>query len=524
MSLVASMARAGLEAIAAGASSLSAIMAPTVGPSYPGAGQGRRVTGFYASQSSVNTALLGNVATLRARSHQLMRSDPHLYRAVRSYVASLIGCGITPQLRLDDRATRRAVVQLWDDSSKEFDADGRTDGYGLQVDVALGMILAGESLARLRDRRTTDDLAVPLQVQVLEADHLPVDKHERLARGGTIRAGIELDALGARVAYHLYRTHPGDSFELGSEPLTLVRVPASNVLHVYESLRPGQLRGEPRLARVLLASFFLERFDDATLEKAGLAATITGFIKRVTGLDLAPPTVDTGNTADATGMVEQRLEPGSMNVLQEGEEVQFAPAAEIGDYATITKHQLRKISAGVGSTYEHTTGDYEGVTYSSLREAKLQLRRECEQLIYRTLVPQFCQPLWNAWIERAVMNGRLPITPAQYLADRRAFRRVRWIPPRLDWVDPMKDVMAEKEAIKAGIMTLSEAIRGRGWDAEEVFEERAQELQLMRELGVPSDVDPSIAVTTGTAPPPALLDDEDAPPPRRRQRALRRVG
>lgn len=60
---------------------------------------------------------------------------------------------------------------------------------------------------RLRERRTEDRLPVPLQLQVLEADHLDSWKTEELRDGGFILQGIEFDALGRRRAYWLFPTH-----------------------------------------------------------------------------------------------------------------------------------------------------------------------------------------------------------------------------------------------------------------------------------------------------------------------------
>ena len=63
-----------------------------------------------------------------------------------------------------------------------------------------------------------------------------------------IRAGIEFDKLGRRVAYHLYRSHPNDGALApmsGTGGINTVRVPASEIIHLFRPLRPKQIRGEP---------------------------------------------------------------------------------------------------------------------------------------------------------------------------------------------------------------------------------------------------------------------------------------
>ncbi|MFP3624426.1 phage portal protein, partial [Burkholderia sp. SIMBA_051] len=68
----------------------------------------------------------------------------------------------------------------------------------------------GEVLVRRRLRRPDDGLPVPLQLQVLEGDLLPVEKNELRPDGGEIINGVEYDGDDRRVAYHLLRRHPGE--------------------------------------------------------------------------------------------------------------------------------------------------------------------------------------------------------------------------------------------------------------------------------------------------------------------------
>ena len=60
--------------------------------------------------------------------------------------------------------------------------------------------------------------------------------------GNAIRQGIEFDRIGRRVAYHFLRRHPGDSTDPGLAG-EMVRVPASEVIHVIDPVEGGQLRG-----------------------------------------------------------------------------------------------------------------------------------------------------------------------------------------------------------------------------------------------------------------------------------------
>ncbi len=98
-----------------------------------------------------------------------------------------------------------------------------------------------------------------------------------------VRSGIEFDGLGRRVAYHLYRSHPDDGRLApmsGQGGLDTVRVDASEIIHLYRVLRPGQIRGEPWLSRALVKLNELDQYDDAELVRKKTAAMFAGFVTR----------------------------------------------------------------------------------------------------------------------------------------------------------------------------------------------------------------------------------------------------
>ena len=66
--------------------------------------------------------------------------------------------------------------------------------------------------------------------------------------------GVEFDALGRRRAYWLYPVHPGEVAMFRRASLTSQPVPAASVLHLFDRLRPGQVRGVPWFAPVMSAT------------------------------------------------------------------------------------------------------------------------------------------------------------------------------------------------------------------------------------------------------------------------------
>jgi lambda family phage portal protein len=175
---------------------------------YEGARQGRRTEGWIAAGTGANAEIAPALARLRDRSRDLVRNNPYAGKAVQALVSNMVGTGLMPRARAADAEIAKQADRLWLDFAATADADGLTDFAGLQALIVRCLVESGEVLVRLRERRTEDGLPVPLQLQVLEADHLDSGKTGELADGGFILQGIEFDALGRRRAYWFFRSTP----------------------------------------------------------------------------------------------------------------------------------------------------------------------------------------------------------------------------------------------------------------------------------------------------------------------------
>jgi lambda family phage portal protein len=368
--------------------------------------------------------------------------------------------------------------RLWSAFSSSADADGLTDFAGLQALIVRSLVESGEVLVRLRERRAEDGLPAPLQLQVLEADHLDSSKTEEQRDGGFVVQGIEFDRLGRRRAYWLYPTHPGD----GRGALVSQRVPADRVLHLFERLRPGQVRGVPWFAPVMLKLRDLDAYDEAELVRKKIEACFAAFVTGVQDEE----TLGRAKTA-ADGSRVETFEPGMIEYLEPGRDVKFASPAASGGYAEYMRMQLHAIAAGVGLTYELLTGDLSQVNYSSIRAGLIEFRRRMEALQWQLLVPGLCQPVWRRFVLAAQAAGKLP--DGDIAAD--------WTAPRFEAVDPMKDIQADILAVRAGVMTLKEAIARQGYEPAQVLAEIAAINAELDQLGITLDTDPRRSTRTG---------------------------
>ncbi len=451
-------------------------------------GTGRRARHWEASRSSINSLISGEVPLIRDRTRDVHRKNGWASAGLASFVANAVGKGIRPRPRTENDELRAHILEAFEEWTEQSDADGNEDFYGQQATICRAQREGGEAFVRFRDRRPDDGLAVPLQLQVLEAELCDASRNEEFGNGRRIRSGVEFNVLGQRVAYHMYREHPGEFVSLRSAEV--VPVPASQVAHVFEVMRPGQIRGIPALATVLARIYTLDKYDDAVVERQMLGNMFSGYLRTKGDLDIFGENSESGAPIeeDEDGTPLAGLEPGTVYKLPDGYEMQFTDPPDVGAaYEQFMRMQLLYFAAGAGVTYEQLTGDLRSVNFSSIRTGLLEMRRRLEQFQQRVLIFQFCRKVWRRWVETAILSGRIQV-PRSALA---GVMRAAWLPPGWDWVDPEKDVRATVREIRAGLTTRAREVAKRQIDVEELDRELAAERARERELELVLDSNPS---------------------------------
>lgn len=464
---------------------------------YEGATVGRRTQGWHHRSTDANVANWTSLQKLRDVARDLVRNNGHAESALTTIADHTVGSGIVAKAApKNDRFM--ALWKAWAETT-DCDADGRHDLYGLQKLVMTSVAESGEVLVRRRMRRLEDGLAIPLQLQILEADFLDTARSMQLPNGGQIIQGIEFDAIGTRVAYWLFPRHPGSSMGTMSTVMGWSRpVPATEILHVYKAKRPGQVRAASWFAPVLLRFKDFDEFEDATLMKQKVAALLAVITSDVDGSAAALGTPD-----DTSTPAIDSLEPGAILNVPAGRNVEVVQPPSVTDYQAYTSVSLRAIAAGLGVTYEDLTGDYANMPFSAARMSRLRHWARVEDWRWRLLIPQFCDPVWS-WATAAAEIMGLGGAPA-----------ARWTAPPMPMIEMDKEALAYMRSIRSGIMTLSEAIRERGYDPDEVLAEIAADNQKLDALGLLLDSDARNMTQAGqlqgtpsaaTTPPAAAAD------------------
>lgn len=470
---------------------------------YDAGGHGRRMAGWNPTSTGPNQAIQG-LQTIRNRARDSVRNDWAGESTVETWTTNLIGIGITPRFRrIEDQERRAEVNDLLSDFAAECDADGVLNLYGLQTLGVRTWLDGGEAFIRRRYRPFSYGLAVPMQIQMLEPEMVPLldaDTYQGLPANNRIRSGIEFDKRGRRVAYWFYKNHPGEaqvSFSATADQL--VRVLAEDVVHLFEPKRPGQLRGVSLMAPVLARLRNTGDYEDAVLERQKLANLWVGFISR------SLPTLDPSdpNVAALTGLVGDSeplapLAPGLIQELEDGQTFNFANPPEAG---TVYSDYLRTTglgtAAGAGLPYELMSGDIRGVSDRTLRVVINDFRRHAEQRQWQIIIPQMCQRVIEWFAEAAVLVGKIAVSEFD------SVKRVEHAPHGWAYLHPVQDVQGKKMEVESGFRSRSSVIGERGDDPDLVDEEREADKARETRLGLP---------TLGVAEPVDETDADDIPP------------
>ncbi len=453
------------------------LVAETMVRHFEAAQGGRRTDGWRRNHSDANAAAWGAIPVLRAHGRDLVRNNGWARNAVRVIPRNTVASGL--RAKAIGTADGKAVTDLWRRwaGTTECDADGRLTFGGLQALVLRGVAESGEMLIRRRRRLSKDGLTIPLQLQVLEPDYIDTNKNLPGSQsGGPIIQGIELDAIGRRVAYWLFNNHPGSNLLM--QPVSQ-RVMASEVLHVYDVERAGQARGVSWLSAAVLNLKDFDEFEDAELMKAKIAACLTAF---VTDLDGDQGSLGRADTDSRDGAPLDMIGPGLVQHLRPGQDIRVVtpPSVVEGGFSV---RQLRRIAATIGITYEDLTGDYSNVNFSSARMARIAFWGNVLHWRENVLAPQMLNPAWKWAMEAAEVAGEIASSPDGSLPS------AEWTPPPMPLLEPDKEGLAYARMVRSGMMTPSEAARENGYDWEEFLSEYKGDLSALDAAGITLDSD-----------------------------------
>jgi lambda family phage portal protein len=461
-----------------------------------------RLTGDWSPAStSVNSEISSSIVTIRNRVRQLVRDFPYFARAVSSIVDFSIGQGLTFQSRVKnesgklDKKTCQAIEDAFSFWADEADISGKLHFYEMMRLAKRQDVEAGEFLIV---KRYPKDRKIPFALQIFEPDWLTsvndtFNGFSPPKDGICIQQGIEYDYFTDRViAYHFQDPN-------GYGKRNVIRIPSSDVIHGFETLRPGQLRGISPFAPAVLVAHDLGDYMDAEIDAAKMAAKWLAFVETpdIAGFQSLRAIQD----PNSTNKIEE-IENALIEYLRPGEKVNLASNNRPGSsFDPFTKLILRMVAVTIGIPYELLSGDYQGLNYTVLRGVRNDFKTSLVPIQMRHKW-QFCRPIFSSLMDALVGSGRL-FLPG-YQQNPFHFLRCQWMPPGMPMVDPLKEGKANANAQDSLLKSPQEIAAERGRDYEEILDEIQMARELQKERGLEI-----VSVSQANKSNPAELAKED---------------
>lgn len=491
--------------------------------------------------SSPDAAMNPDRDTIVARIRDLVRNDGWAAGGVTKICDAVVGADLRLSARPDYRAlsawapgfdavwarefanAAEAAWRAWAyDPAKWCDVTRTQAIPGLFRLAFRHLLVDGDALAALpwRPARVAPGRArLATAVQLIHPDRL--SNPRSLFDTREVRGGVQLDEDGAAIGYHIRRAHEGDWWAAG-ESVTWDFVPRETgwgrpvMVHYFEADEAGQHRGAGGLFAPILARLrMLARYDAAELQQAVVNAIFGAYIESPHDPDLVQEALDPEagarlQEARAEFHEAKKLSLNGVRIptLFPGEKMNFLTASRpSGNFAGFENAVLRNVASALGLSSMQLSQDWSQVNYSSARAALLETwktlsRRRAE------FAAGFCTPIFGAFLEEVFETGALPLPAGapDFMEARAEYMRCRWIGPGRGWVDPVKEPEGALLKVSGALSTLEhEAAENGGQDLEELLDQRALEVGMFAERGLP--VPQALA---GVAPPrsPELLPPE----------------
>lgn len=493
------------------------------GYSHSGASRTKKsMRGWNSDSRSPQEDIGNNLAMLRERSRDLYMSGGLATSAINKNKSNVLGSGLTLKCQLNHRALGLTPDQAkeWEEKTeREFelwaaskiDNTGLLDFYDAQRVCLQGWLMNGDALAVVKYSDKNEVLnPYRLRLHLIEADRLSTPgqvapiitgfdgamtmDYVELPDGRRIQNGIETDATGKVIAYHICSQYP-NSMMPTRKLASWQRVDAinavtglPNVLFIVDPERAEQYRGVPYLAPAIEQLKQMTRYTEAEITAAIINSFFTAFITTTGPKNEIPLGEGIEEDQQLELSPEERLKsyemgPGTINVLGEGEDIKFGdPKHPVAGFETFTNSMAQLVGAALDLPFEMLLGVFNS-SYSASRAALLQAWRSFRDR-RKWFAKDFCQPAYETWLFEAVATGR--IHAPGFFNDpmkRKLWSQAMWIGPSPGQIDPVKEVQAAALRIKHRFSTHErEAMELTGMDYDNVIEVQRREFDAAKDL------------------------------------------
>ncbi|MNJ32711.1 Phage portal protein, lambda family [compost metagenome] len=243
----------------------------------------------------------------------------------------------------------------------------------------------------------------------------------------------------------------------------------------------------------------LKSVEEAERVAARISASLAFFIKREVPDNYVEP--EGGEGERAPRMID--ITPGTtFDDLRPGEDVGVIQSNRPNTALNIWRAgQLRSSCAGTRSQYSSVARDYDG-TYSAQRQELVE-GWEGFAVLQDDFVAQWSRPVFRDWLLAETLRSKDPLVLPPELDPKTLFDAI-YLAPVMPWIDPEREANGWKAVIRGSAGTVTEWIRARNKNPDEVRDQRLSELEWEKQNNIIADSNP--------ANDPGAQPSEKAPP------------
>lgn len=420
--------------------------------------------------SSIGPNLLAEqtLGLARRRVRYLVDNNPLISGARNTIRNNVVGNGIDVQPDTGDPELDEQLDDLWRVFSEAVDPERSQTLAQSQGQFFDELFTAGECLTYYPFADAFNSHDAGPAIELIDAERLDL-KAISVTRGGNrIRQGVEFDAKGRRIAYHVYLDHPADGamYAVGRSSTKLTRLQIEDAHLSFVPRRLNQIRGVPWPVAIVAATRMEDNFQEAFLLLARAAACVGVFFEDEAGDDLLDESGAVSPLKDVDGNPIKRLEPGLIGFGKKAPTVVASrlPPPTFGMTEEILQ---RRIATGLNISYAAVARDFSKATFSATRAEQLEDRKQYRP-VQEFIWHDHTRPLYRRWVQWNLASGEVKLTPEQrsrYAADPEQFLRASVIYPGWEWVNPLQEAQATKVELEIGAVSIQDvcAAKGRDW-------------------------------------------------------------
>ena len=433
---------------------------------------------------NINEELKSDLGVLRARSRQLGKDNAYYHAYLDKAVRGVVGpSGFQLRLSIVDKTTgdvetfdtaaEDEIEKAWKDWSKapSVISDWYTT-YGVDsketlLDVYDLIVKCWKRDGSCIIRKIVGwNNPYKYALQILDSHALDIYYNQMSAgKDNTVIMGVEINSFGRPVAYHFRQSIwqvPAHA-NIQSPTYERVRVPASEIQHIFKREQPGQTEGIPACSSCLINLQMIGGYSQAELTAARmLACKMLFYITK--GVD------PQGDGQGGDGTIQKIFQPGGSDILPEGVEPKLIdPTHPNADYAGFVKAQLREISSGLGVAYNNLANDLEGVNYSSMRHGRND-ETDAWKREQTFVIDHFCKPIFSEWLWCYLALSGKTLLPLKKFEK---FNSPIFVPRSFEWVDPKSDAEAKLLLMSKGLESPLDIGQSLGRDPYRIIDEIA---------------------------------------------------